>query len=170
MTPALEKINQASVEDAESMFRDCCGSSAWSKRMAGSRPFANESEVMESADFIWKRLETSDRLEAFAAHPMIGESKAAANQPAKSADWSKGEQSGVDSADELLKSELAVANQEYFDKFGFIFIVCATGKSADEMLQMCRSRLGNDRETEIAIAANEQQKITGIRLRKLLSA
>jgi OHCU decarboxylase len=169
MTQALGKINQASVAEAESMFRDCCGSSRWSKGMASSRPFASEIEIIDKAVSIWKDLETSDWLEAFAAHPKIGESKAAASPQARSADWSKGEQSGMDSADGILKSELADANQKYFDKFGFIFIVCATGKSAGEMLQLCRQRLENDRETEIEIAANEQQKITEIRLRKLLS-
>jgi 2-oxo-4-hydroxy-4-carboxy-5-ureidoimidazoline decarboxylase len=169
MTSVLEKINNAEVREAESMFRDCCGSLEWSKRMAISRPFISESALLEKAAAVWEELDRSDWLEAFAGHPRIGESKAAKTQQAKSAEWSKGEQSGMQAADELLKNELAEANQKYFDRFGFIFIVCATGKSANEMLQLCRSRLENDRETEIANAAGEQQKITDLRLKKLLS-
>jgi OHCU decarboxylase len=169
MTPTLERINDASIEDAESMFRDCCGSSEWSKQMASSRPFISESELLEKAAAVWEELDRSDWLEAFAAHPRIGESKDAKSQQAKSAEWSKGEQSGMASANEQMKIELAEANRKYFDKFGFIFIVCATGKSADEMLQLCRARFENDYGTEIATAANEQQKITEIRLKKLLS-
>jgi OHCU decarboxylase len=168
MNEALERINQAGKAEAESMFRDCCGSARWASLMAKARPFASESELMNAAGTICNELETTDWLEAFSSHPKIGETKAAA-QPARSAEWSAGEQAGMSSADELLKQELAAANCEYHEKFGFIFIVCATGKSAGEMLQLCRTRHGNDRETEIMIAAGEQQKITEIRLRKMLS-
>ena len=168
MNEALERINQASKAEAELMFRDCCGSARWASLMATARPFATEDNLMNTAATIWNDLQTSDRLEAFLAHPMIGETKAAPAQQARSAEWSAGEQAGMSSADELLKQELAAANRAYYEKFGFIFIVCASGKSAEEMLELCRARLGNDRETEIMIAAGEQQQITEIRLRKLL--
>ena len=163
---SLQRINNADRAEAESMFRDCCGSTRWANQMASLRPFASETELIDTASAIWNNLMPDDWLEAFAAHPKIGETKAAKGQ---FAEWSKGEQAGMDSADELVKRELAEANRAYHEMFGFIFIVCATGKSAKEMLELCRNRLANDRETEIGIAAAEQQKITEIRLRKLVS-
>ena len=167
MNKALERLNEADVAEAEPMFRDCCGSGRWARLMVLARPFASESELISSADAVWRDLRDADWLEAFSAHPKIGEKKQA--QPERSADWSAGEQAGMDSADESVRQNLADANRAYYDKFGFIFIVCATGKSAEEMLELCQRRLGNDRETEIRVAAVEQQKITEIRLRKLLS-
>ena len=152
------------------MFEACCGSGTWASMMTMMRPFTSEDEVMRIAAAVWNDqeiLQTDDWLEAFAAHPKIGETKQA--QPARSAEWSAGEQAGMNSADESLKQELAAANRAYYEKFGFIFIVCAIGKSAGEMLELCQTRLDNDRETEIKIAAAEQEKITEIRLRKLLS-
>ena len=169
MIQALERINRSERAEAESMFRDCCGSTKWARRMTASRPFASEIELMETAATIWNDLETADWLEAFAAHPKIGETKAAPGQQARSAKWSSGEQAGMNSADDFVRQDLAAANRDYFDKFGFIFIVCATGKTAPEMLELCRIRLANGRETEIVNAAREQQKITEIRLRKLLT-
>jgi OHCU decarboxylase len=133
--------------------------------MARSRPFASEAELIDTASAVWNDLETDDWLEAFAAHPKIGETKATKSL---FAEWSKGEQAGMNSTGEQVKQQLAEANRAYHEKFGFIFIVCATGKSATEMLELCRRRLSHDRETEIAIAAAEQQKITEIRLRKLI--
>ena len=169
MSEALERINQAGTSEAESIFEDCCGSRTWASMMTMVRPFTSEDELIDVAAAAWNDLQTDDWLEAFAAHPEIGETKAAPRQQAQAAEWSAGEQSGISSADEVLRQELAAANRAYYDKFGFIFIVCATGKSAAEMLERCRVRLGNDRETEIANAAAEQQKITEIRLRRLLS-
>lgn len=166
---ALDRINHASTSDADSIFLDCCGSTVWASLMTMVRPFASEEELIDVAASAWngEDLQTADWLEAFAAHPKIGETKAAT---AQSAAWSAGEQAGVTSADDQLKQELAAANSAYYEKFGFIFIVCATGKTAEEMLMLCRARLANDRDTEIANAAGEQQKITEIRLRKLLQS
>ncbi len=169
MNETLERINQATTSEADSIFGDCCGSATWASMMTMVRPFNSEGELMNIAVAVWKDLQTEDRLEAFAAHPKIGEENAASKQQARAAEWSAGEQAGMNSADVLLKQELAAANREYYEKFGFIFIVCATGKTAEEMLELCRARLANERETEILIAAGEQQKITEIRLRKLLS-
>lgn len=169
MNEALERINQAGRPESESMFRDCCGSTEWASSMAAARPFASEDELMKAAVVNWNDRKTEDWLEAFSAHPKIGEAKAAPAQQVRSAEWSVGEQAGMNSADELLRQQLADANHEYYEKFGFIFIVCATGKTAGEMLELCRARIDNDRETEIANAAREQQKITEIRLKKLLS-
>jgi len=169
MNEALERINQAREAGAESMFQDCCGSAEWARRLTASRPFASESELIQRAAEIWNDLDTADWLEAFSAHPRIGEAKAAREQQARSAEWSAREQAGMSSADELLRQEIADANRQYYEKFGFIFIVCASGKSAGEMLELCRNRFCSDREAEIGRAAREQQKITEIRLRKLLS-
>ena len=135
--------------------------------MALSRPFRNVDELLGRAAAIWNDLPTTDWLEAFAAHPKIGGTKTSTPQAAQ---WSSGEQAGMETSGDAVKRDLAAANDEYYKKFGYIYIVCATGKSGDEMLELCRARLGNDPSTEIEIAAAEQQKITDIRLRKLLSS
>ena len=124
--------------------------------------------LYERAESIWFSLTPADWLEAYAAHPKIGNRKPAPVQQLRAAKWSSGEQSGVDGADETTRNQLADANRLYQKKFGFIFIVCATGKTAGEMFAICRARLGNSAETELRIAAEEQRKITEIRLNKLL--
>lgn len=161
-------MNELSAKKAEAVFLDCCGCSEWARRMTQSRPFAMVEDLYKTAEDIWFSLSTVNHLEAFASHPKIGSSKAAPKQKAKSAKWSSDEQSGMKSADDDVKTELAEANRLYLEKFGLIFIVCATGKSADEMLAICRARLGNSVATELQIAAEEQRKITEIRLNKLL--
>jgi OHCU decarboxylase len=171
MHDALERINQASTSEADSMFEDCCGSGTWASMMTMMRPYDSEAQLLNIAAAVWNDrqiLHTGDWLEAFAAHPKIGETKQ--SQPTQSAAWSAGEQAGMDEADESVRHELAEANRAYDKKFGFSFIVCATGKSANEMLKLCQARLANDRDTEIANAAAEQKKITEIRLRKLLQS
>lgn len=170
MSEKLEKLNRAAQEAAETQFLNCCGSRKWARMMTGARPFANVSELLEKAEQIWLGLEPGDWLEAFAAHPKIGERKAAPKQPAKSAEWSQDEQSGTQSAAESVLDELTEANRLYEENFGFIFIVCATGKSAEEMLEICRERLNKDAREEICIAAEEQRRITEIRLKKLLES
>jgi OHCU decarboxylase len=125
-------------------------------------------DLFEAAVGTWFSLPAADHLEAFASHPKIGAKTAAPKQKATSAEWSAREQSGMDAASERMRDELDDGNRLYLEKFGFIFIVCATGRSAEEMLAICRSRLGNSLETELKIAAEEQRKITEIRLTKLL--
>ncbi|MEQ1923360.1 MAG: 2-oxo-4-hydroxy-4-carboxy-5-ureidoimidazoline decarboxylase [Pyrinomonadaceae bacterium] len=164
----LAWLNELSLEEAQSAFLDCCGSQVWARRMAELRPFAMLDDLFASADKVWALLSTVDHLEAFAAHPKIGSKKAAASQNVQAASWSAGEQSGVDLAAKDVRDELADANSLYEDKFGFIFIVCASGKTAEEMLAICRARLGNSLQTELAIAGEEQRKITELRLSKLL--
>lgn len=136
--------------------------------MTAERPFVLLEDLFEKAENIWFALSIADQLEAFAAHPKIGSSKPAATQKKRAAEWSSGEQSGMDDAENDVREQLADANRLYQDKFGFIFIVCASGKLADEMLAICRARFGNSVETEFRIAAEEQHKITEIRLNKLL--
>jgi OHCU decarboxylase len=170
MSEGLERLNQASREIAKARFFDCCGSHRWSRMMTEARPFAGVSALLEKAERVWRSLDAEDLLEAFAAHPKIGARGAAPKQQAQSAEWSRGEQSGTRSAADSVLDALAEANRLYEEKFGYIFIVCATGKSAEEMLETCRRRLNNDAEAELRIAAEEQLKITEIRLRKLLAA
>ncbi|MDQ3063906.1 MAG: 2-oxo-4-hydroxy-4-carboxy-5-ureidoimidazoline decarboxylase, partial [Acidobacteriota bacterium] len=142
----------------------------WVRMMTEARPFANVTELINQSEQIWLNLDAQDWLEAFSAHPKIGARKAAPKQQAQSAEWSHGEQSGTYAADDSVLDELAEANRLYEKKFGFIFIVCATGKSAEEMLDLCRRRLNNDADLELRIAADEQRKITEIRLKKLLES
>jgi OHCU decarboxylase len=136
--------------------------------MCEERPFHDLAELLAKADAEWWSLEEEDWLEAFSRHPKIGEKKAERAQASEAQSWSEQEQSGTRSADEETKRELAELNQVYADKFGFIYIVCATGKSADEMLSILKARLRNDTETEIRAAAEEQRRITHLRLQKLL--
>ena len=164
----LNRLNRLGTSEATDEFLKCCGSRAWASQMAEARPFETFEKLISEAGEIWWSLEHDDWLEAFRSHPKIGGTKPAAKVADQSRAWSGQEQSGVKSASEEVLSQLESLNQNYEVRFGFIFIVCATGKSSDEMLSILKSRLGNDAETEIRIAAAEQEKITEIRLRKLL--
>lgn len=168
MNVKLNELNQAAKETAETAFLNCCGSQTWARKMVEARPFNDVAALINQAERIWRNLDAQDWLEAFAAHPKIGAKKAASKQQRQSAEWSKSEQSGTQTADELILEELARANSLYERKFGYIFIVCATGKTAEEMLALCQARLKNSDVREIQIAADEQKKITEIRLKKLL--
>jgi len=169
MNHLIEWLNKLSASEAEAEFRKCCGSQAWAQAMAASRPFTTEEELLAAADDASASLTDQDWLQAFRAHPKIGEQKAAAGQTSQEANWSAHEQSGMQAAATDTIARLASGNREYEAKFGFIFIVCASGKSSDEMLSLLNDRLDNDPETELRVAAGEQQKITRLRLEKLLS-
>lgn len=164
----LSSLNALGPSEAFDEFVKCCGSSDWARRMTESRPFKSLGQLQTRASEIWWTLHRDDWLEAFRSHPKIGGSKTAEKVSDQSRTWSGEEQSGVKSASEQVLSELTTLNRQYDDKFGFIFIVCATGKSSDEMLAILKSRLANDAETELRNAASEQEKITEIRLKKLL--
>lgn len=170
MNKELEKLNNTSQETAESAFLSCCGSRRWAQKMAESRPFADVSTLLNQAEKIWQNLTPQDWLEAFAAHPKIGARKSVPQATAQSAEWSRSEQSGTQTATDSARVQLEEANRLYEEKFGFIFIVCATGKSAEEMLELCLERIPNADDAELRIAAQEQRKITEIRLKKLLNA
>jgi 2-oxo-4-hydroxy-4-carboxy-5-ureidoimidazoline decarboxylase len=137
--------------------------------MAALRPFSTEVGLLVAADVVWEDLDRADRLEAFAAHPRIGDLDALREKFAATSSWAAGEQSGVAGAPEETLRALAEGNRAYESKFGYIFIICATGKTAAEMLGLLRARLGNDPETELAVAAAEQAAITRLRLGRLLS-
>jgi len=165
----LEQLNELASSEAAAEFLKCCGSRRWAREMAHTRPFANKEALFATADVVSSSLTDEDWLEAFRAHPKIGEKKAATAQTAQEKSWSAHEQSGVARASADTVAQLAERNREYETRFGFIFIVCASGKSSDEMLALLNQRLHNDSETELRVAAQEQQKITRLRLEKLLN-
>lgn len=165
----VDALNALSAEDAERALLTCCGSRAWARRMAAARPFADSAELLARADAEWRALDEADWQEAFRSHPRIGERKAEAGQTPREQAWSAGEQAGMAAAADAIRDALAEGNRAYEARFGYIYIVCATGRGADEMLGFLRSRLENDPRTEIRVAAEEQRKITRIRLEKLLA-
>jgi len=162
-----ERLNSLDTNSKRLAFETCCAATAWIESMMLNADFHNDDRVFIAAEEAVDCLDESAWMEAFTAHPRIGDVDSLRKKFANTRAMASGEQSGVDSADESTLQRLAEANDEYFEKFGFIFIVCATGKSAKEMLDLLEARLGNDRETEISIAGAEQLKITKIRLQKL---
>jgi 2-oxo-4-hydroxy-4-carboxy-5-ureidoimidazoline decarboxylase len=158
---ALKALNSMPRGQLIDAFMKCCGSHRWAEAMANARPYSFEEEIFANAQTIWDALGERDWLEAFSHHPRIGETK-------KAGEWESQEQKGVRGAADSVLDELATGNREYEMKFGFIYLVCATGKSADEMLEILRSRLRNEPADEIRVAAGEQAKITRLRLYKLL--
>ncbi|MDT7602114.1 MAG: allantoicase [Acidobacteriota bacterium] len=166
----IERLNNLTHDAAEAELLQCCGSTAWACGMSARRPFGDMDDVMRAAAEAWSGLEEPDWLEAFSRHPQIGESKSATAQTMEEQAWSTHEQSGLDETDAAARRELAELNREYEQKFGYIFIVCATGKTAAEILALLMARMGNDPETELKVAAEEQRRITRLRLEKLLSA
>lgn len=137
--------------------------------MVADRPYDDLNELLTNADRVWWSLNSQDWLEAFQSHPKIGEKKAAAPTTLEAQQWSEAEQSGIRNSGQHSLDELAQLNRTYQKKFGYIFIVCASGKSSEEMLAILRARLGNTPAEELGIAAGEQAKITELRLRKLLA-
>ncbi len=146
------------------MLSRACGSSRWVDRMMARRPFRSDARLLFAARNEWFGLSEQDWLEAFSHHPKIGDRSALAARFPATHDLSAKEQAGVGSASEDVITALAQANEDYVARFGFIFIMCATGKGAEEMLQLLRDRLPNDRATELRKAAEEQAKITALRL------
>jgi OHCU decarboxylase len=165
---SLAEFNALDLRSAVDHLRRCCGSERWARDLALRRPFGSLDAIAEQADDIWGRLGAEDWLEAFAAHPRIGES-ASGPTSGERARWSAEEQAGVHAAAENILSRLAKANRDYEERFGFIFIVCATGKRAEEMLATVEQRLARSRDEELKTAAEEQRKITRLRLEKLIT-
>ena len=146
----------------------CCGSSAWVNRMLPFIPADDMIELLEDAEEQWYTCSVEDWKEAFSHHPKIGDVESLSKKFAATAQWASGEQSGVHAASKETIQALAESNRLYEEKFGYIFIVCASGKSAAEMLGILQARLKNEPEEEIKIAADEQNKITKLRIEKLL--
>ena len=164
----IEALNALTPSEANEQFKLCCGASNWVEKMNQNRPFQDGNEVYKKAASIWFSLSSDDWLEAFTHHPKIGDFDSLRKKFHNTKSISKIEQSGLNDAEKSILKDLAESNQLYEDRFGFIFIVCAAGKSADEMLALIKIRLKNNMDTEILNAANEQNKITQLRLKKLL--
>lgn len=164
---SLEELNTLPRDQAETRFRDCCAAGPWVRGMTDNRPYASRDELMAQSQQLWPTLTERDWLQAFEAHPQIGDVDSLRKKYASTKALASGEQAGARGADEDVLRRLKQGNDAYLDRFGFIFIVCATGKSADEMLALLEARLPNGREMELKIAAREQAKITEIRLEKL---
>jgi 2-oxo-4-hydroxy-4-carboxy-5-ureidoimidazoline decarboxylase len=163
----LNAINAWSDAEALGAFLRCCGSTRWADIMAARRPFPSKADLFTAAEHVWRELARKDWLEAFAAHPRIGDVDSLRKKFAATAAWSAREQAGMAGASEEVLLALAEGNRAYEAKFGYIFIVCATGKTAEEMLALLDQRLGNTLEEELLNAANEQAKIARLRLDKL---
>ena len=165
----IGKLNRLSADEARAALLACCGSTRWASAVEALRPFWDVGQLLNLAGRIWRELEREDWLEAFRAHPKIGESRPRRETGSEARHWAEGEQSRARDASNETLDALAEANREYEERFGFIFIVCATGKSAEEMLALLRARITNDPETELRVAAGEQWRITELRLRKFLN-
>ena len=165
----IDQLNRLSEVDAAAAFEQCCGAAQWVDHMVHSRPFEQLSEVLETSDTIWEKCDVDHYEEAFTHHPRIGDVESLAKKYANTKAWASGEQKGVEGADRSVLERLHAGNEAYEARFGHIFIVCATGKSAAEMLAMLEARMKNDPKDEIHIAAAEQNKITRLRLKKLLA-
>ncbi len=153
----LDRLPESGAREA--LLR-CCGSRRWAERMIAARPFSDDRAVIDAADQAWRALDRADRMEAFAAHPRIGDRDVRER-------WSRAEQSGVGSASDAVLAELEAGNTEYEKRFGHVFLICASGLSAEEMLRALRGRLENEPEVELEIASAEQAKITRLRLERL---
>jgi allantoicase len=166
---SLRLLNALLNEAAVAALRNCCGATQWAQALAAARPFAGVEQLREAAEKCFTEMAREDWLESFRAHPRIGEKKAAATAASPvAASWSEQEQAGARAADAATMAALAEANRAYEARFGHIFIVCATGKTPAEMLAECKQRLANDPGKEISLAADEQRRITQLRLERFL--
>jgi OHCU decarboxylase len=159
----LDWFNQLSDEDAAAALLAVCHSRRWAKQVAAGRPYADLAALQETADEVWRGLGPEDWLEAFAAHPRIGEPP-----PNASADWSRQEQAGVGGASPEVRERLALDNAEYEARFGHVFLISAAGRDATEILAALEQRLGNDPASELRVAAEEHRRITRLRLERLV--
>lgn len=165
----LDTLNTCPTEEAYTHLESCCVSSTWIHKIIENRPFSSFDELIEKAATIWyHECSEDDYIEAFTGHPVIGDIESLMEKFSNTMEWAGNEQSKMSEADATTIEALAAANTEYLNKFGYIFIVSASGKSAEEMLAILNSRMRHDPSDEIFIALNEQHKITCIRLAKLI--
>jgi len=169
LNPVLGRWHALSQDEAAAELLSCCGSRTWAARLSGMRPFADEPSLFAAAELCWQSLSEADWLEAFRSHPRIGEQHAQNKTTAASAAWSRSEQSQMKEADAAILQRMQQGHREYEERFGRIFIICATGKQPAEMLAILERRLGNDSAQELLESAEQQQQITQIRLRKWLA-
>lgn len=165
----LTELNSLPLPQLKEELRRCCGANAWVDRMSARFPVKNVADLFDAATTIWQTCTPDEWREAFSHHPQIGDLAVLKEKFGTTAQWAAGEQAAVQRATESTLQALAEGNRMYLNKFGYIFIVCATGKTADEMLHLLTERLPHSPEEELRVAMAEQEKITKIRLEKLLS-
>ena len=163
----IADFDHLKTEEKKKLLFNCCGSNAWVKRMMEIFPVNDLVDLLEYAEEKWYDCNPADWLEAFMHHPKIGDTQSIHTTVSPSNDYAAHEQEGIESATKGILTALEKANEDYLENFGYIFIVFATGKSADEMLDILNSRIDNDPREELNIAAGEQNKITRLRLEKL---
>jgi 2-oxo-4-hydroxy-4-carboxy-5-ureidoimidazoline decarboxylase len=168
MNKVLARWNSLDAAEAAREALPCCGSSAWAIALASKRPIADQTSLIEASEAIWQALPEQRWREAFDSHPRIGQKHAASHATAQSLQWSANEQQNV-SADDIAKLALEAAQHRYEQKFGRIFIICATGKSYGEILTALEARMQNDDSTELREAAEQQRQITHLRLIRWLN-
>jgi allantoicase len=166
----IDHFNALSPVRARKALLDCCGSKQWADQVLAQRPFTGEAQLGDAADSAWENLSRPEWLAAFLHHPPIGAKKANKHQSSTARRWSAGEQSEAQKASPQTLAALAAANQAYRAKFGYVFLICATDKTSEEILKHLQQRLSNDRDSELDIAAEEQRKIMRLRLEKLLES
>ena len=164
----LAQLNTLGEREARVELERCCGARQWAERMLRARPYVDRAALFAVAEREFWALGEAGWREAFSHHPRIGDHGLALSKFARTAAWAAEEQSGAADASNTIKAGLAEANRVYEKRFGYVFIVCATGKTAEEMFGLLTARLENAPESELAIAANEQLEITKLRLEKLL--
>ena len=164
----IETLNALRPEEAEARFRDCCAATPWVQGMLDARPYASPKALLARSHELWRELAEQDWLDAFEAHPKIGDVNSLRAKYASTKSMASGEQAGASTASEDALQRLKAGNDAYLAKFGFIFIICASGKSASEMLELLEARLFNSHSEELENAAKEQAKISELRLEKLL--
>ena len=162
-----ELLNTTNDADLQRALSKCCASPTWIDQMLARRPFESDTALAHAASDVWWSLDADEWLKAFSAHPKIGDLDSLQTKFANTANWASTEQAGVALAREETLRDLAEFNRQYEERFGYIFIVCATGMTAEEILTMLKQRLKNKVDVEIRIAAAEQIKITLLRLGKL---
>jgi OHCU decarboxylase len=167
---ALARLNAMPQGEAVAALMQCCTSSVWATAVSAHRPYQDVDALLEAADRIWNALGPAEWSEAFHGHPRIGDAKTRNESTVVQNAWSQDEQSSASLGGEPVRNELKAAQNAYEAKFGHIFLICATGKSAGEILESVRERMNNDPDTELRVAVEEQRRITRLRLEKLLNA
>jgi OHCU decarboxylase len=161
-------LNGLDRDAAREALLACCGSTAWADRMVERQPFADAQTLLAAGDSVWQSLAEDDRLEAFAAHPRIGDADGG-HQSQRGAAWSRNEQAGMHSVPAVLAARIAEDNRRYEERFGYTFIICATGRTPAEMAAALNARLTNSPGHELRVAAEEQRQIMRLRLGRLIA-
>jgi OHCU decarboxylase len=165
--PSLDHLNALPADSAEDELLVVCGARAWARSVASRRPFRDSAALLDAAEAAWDALTRDDWQETFAAHPRIGKSRTAAGADASA--WSREEQARALESSGSTSELLADAQRRYEERFGHVFLICATGRSAEEILEVCSARLAHDPEVELPIACKEERKIGRLRLDRLLT-